>query len=221
MRAPADGSGAMFDAIARDYDGLNRMMSLGLDGLWRRALVRALAKRGAPARVLDVAMAISDTWTEAEVVGVDVSDGMLALAREKAGGRRVQLLHGDGLALPFEAARFDAACVAFGLRNMPDRPRALAEMARVVRPGGVVAILELSEPRGLLGPVARLWVHRVVPVLGALFSRGPVYRYLSRSIAAFPPAEELAAMMRSAGLSNVTVKPLTFGVVHLAVGEAP
>src|SRR5690606_23666848 len=119
---------------------------------------------------------------------------------------RITLVEGDAQQLPFEDASFDAATIAFGIRNVPDRPRALREMARVVRPGGRVAVLELSEPPGgLLGSLARIHVHHIVPFLGALISGSKEYRYLQRSIAAFPPPEQFAATMREAGLDIVSV----------------
>jgi demethylmenaquinone methyltransferase/2-methoxy-6-polyprenyl-1,4-benzoquinol methylase len=226
----APGSGAMFDAIAPRYDLLNRLMSFGVDARWRKKTVRALALP-AKARVLDLAtgtgdlaVAIAKKHTDAHVVGVDPSVGMLAIGRRKAEkfAGRIEMLEGDAQALAFGDRAFDAACIAFGIRNVPDRARGLAEMRRVVRPGGRVCILELGEPRkGILGPLARFHVHHVVPRLGALLSGKKEYRYLQRSIAAFPPPEEFAEMMRAAGLRVVEVKPLTFGVCHLYVGEVP
>jgi demethylmenaquinone methyltransferase/2-methoxy-6-polyprenyl-1,4-benzoquinol methylase len=160
------------------------------------------------------------------VVGLDPSEKMLAIARvkvEKAGLLgRIELVTGDAENLPFPDRTFDGLCMAFGIRNVPDRERALREMARVTKPGGRVAILELSEPRaGLLGSLARFHVHTVVPYVGALLSGAPEYRYLQRSIAAFPPAEEFAARMRTAGLAIEAPYGLTFGVCHLYVGVRP
>ena len=133
---------------------------------------------------------------------------------------RVQLLRGDAQALPFPDDSFDGATIAFGIRNVPDRPRALAEMARVVRPSGRVAVLELSEPRGrVLGSIARFHVHTVVPWLGSLLSGAREYRYLQDSIARFPPPAEFAAMMESAGLAVEEIAPLTFGACCLFVAR--
>ena len=226
----APGSGAMFDAIAPRYDLLNRLMSFGVDGRWRRRTVRALALH-AGARVLDLAtgtgdlaIAIAKKHRDAHVVGVDPSAGMLAIGRRKAAryGERIEMVEGDAQALDFEAASFDGACIAFGIRNVPDRARGLAEMRRVVRPGGRVCVLELGEPRGgILGPLARFHVHHVVPRMGALISGKREYRYLQRSIAAFPAPEAFASMMKDAGLDVVEIAPLTFGVCHLYVAEVP
>lgn len=227
--APRPGSGAMFDGIARRYDLLNRVMSFGLDRSWRKKLVRALAL--APgARVLDlatgtadVAIAIARAHPDCRVVGVDPSTGMLEVGRHKIArselDARVTLQAGDAQALELADQTFDGVCIAFGIRNVPDRARALAEMARVTRPGGRVAILELSEPRrGLLAPLARFHIRRMVPRLGALLSGSREYTYLQSSIAAFPPPEAFADMMRTAGLDVLAVTPLSLGVCHLYVG---
>jgi demethylmenaquinone methyltransferase/2-methoxy-6-polyprenyl-1,4-benzoquinol methylase len=226
---PNPGSGAMFDGIAPRYDLLNRLMSFGLDRGWRKKTVRALALApGARALDLatgtaDVAMAIARTHPDCRVVGIDPSLGMLEIGRRKLADQnladRITLQAGDAQALDLDDDSFDGVCIAFGIRNVPDRARALAEMARVTRPGGRVAILELSEPqRGLLAPLARFHIRRLVPRLGALLSGSNEYRYLQRSIAAFPPPEEFADLMRAAGLDVLAVTPLSFGVCHLYVG---
>jgi demethylmenaquinone methyltransferase/2-methoxy-6-polyprenyl-1,4-benzoquinol methylase len=218
------GSGAMFDAIARRYDLLNRILSMGIDRRWRKRTVAAL---GDPSRVLDVAtgtgdlaIAIAKRYPGATVVGIDPSEKMLEVGRGKVGDLPITLEAGDAQALPYPDDSFDAATIAFGIRNVPDRARGLAEMARVVRPGGRVAVLELSEPKGgVMGPLARFHVHVLVPRIGALLSGAREYRYLQRSIAAFPPPEEFAAMMERAGLAIEQVDRLTFGVCHLYVGR--
>jgi demethylmenaquinone methyltransferase / 2-methoxy-6-polyprenyl-1,4-benzoquinol methylase len=230
---PRPGSGEMFDAIAHRYDLLNRLLSLGVDRSWRRKTVAALAVGDGPREVLDVAtgtgdlaMAVAQAHAEARVVGLDPSENMLAVGRtkvERAGlGARVALVHGDACALPFGDDRFDATCIAFGIRNVPDRALALREMARVTRPGGRVAVLELGEPSGgVLGPLARFHIRTVVPRMGAMLSGAREYRYLQESIAAFPAPEAFAAMMEAAGLLVREVRPLTFGVCHLYVGSPP
>jgi demethylmenaquinone methyltransferase/2-methoxy-6-polyprenyl-1,4-benzoquinol methylase len=224
---PRGGSGEMFDRIAARYDLVNRVLSLGIDQRWRTRTVAALSLRSGQ-RVLDVATGTGDLalkiaalHPDVSVVGLDPSQGMLAIARDKvqrlALEERVQLCVGDAQDLPFEAASFDGLCIAFGIRNVPDRARALREMARVVRPGGRIAILELSEPRGILGPLARFHVHTLVPRIGALLSGKREYRYLEQSIAAFPPAQSFAELMSQSGLRLLAVTPLTFGVCHLYV----
>jgi demethylmenaquinone methyltransferase/2-methoxy-6-polyprenyl-1,4-benzoquinol methylase len=222
------GSGAMFDNIAPRYDLMNRLISLGVDQSWRRRTVAALELPRCR-QVLDLAtgtgdlaIQVAETAGEVEVVGLDPSERMLEIGRDKvrAAGlaERVELVQGDAEELPFEDDTFDGVCMAFGIRNVPDRARALSEMRRVTRPGGRIAILELSEPRrGLLAPMARFHVHTVVPWLGSLISGAREYRYLQQSIAAFPPAEEFGGMMQSAGLDVLDIVRLTFGVCHLYV----
>jgi demethylmenaquinone methyltransferase/2-methoxy-6-polyprenyl-1,4-benzoquinol methylase len=218
----------MFDKIAARYDTMNRVLSLGLDRRWRRRTVRAL-QLGDRARVLDLATGTGDLAIDiarmhpgAHVVGLDPSPRMLAIAESKLGRRgladRVTLVRGDAQKLPYANCEMDAATIAFGIRNVPDRPAALREMARVVRAGGRIAVLELGEPeRGLLASAARFHCRHVVPRLGALLSGAREYRYLQRSIAAFPPSAEFARMMEDAGLHMIDVVPLTFGVCTLYV----
>lgn len=226
--APALGSGAMFDRIAARYDTMNRVLSFGLDRGWRRRTVRAL-QLGERPRVLDLATGTGDLAIDiarahrgAQVIGLDPSSSMLAIAQRKLAARgladRVTLVRGDAQHLPYRDCEMDAATIAFGIRNVPDRLAALREMARVVRPGGRVAVLELGEPRhGLLARAARFHTRHVVPRLGALLSGAREYRYLQCSIAAFPPAAEFAALMERAGLHVVDVVALTFGVCTLYV----
>lgn len=228
--ATRDGSGAMFDGIAARYDLVNRVISLGIDQSWRRKTVRAL-NLGAAHRVLDLATGTADLAIQVassepsvSVVGLDPSGKMLDVGRVKveraALEGRVELVQGDAQALPFGDSSFDSVCIAFGIRNVPDRGKALREMARVTRADGRIAILELSEPRsGLLGALARFHIHSVVPYVGALLSGVKEYQYLQRSIAAFPPADEFAALMQSSNLKVIGVYPLTFGVCHLYVAE--
>jgi len=222
----------MFDNIAGRYDRLNRILSLGVDQGWRKKTVAAL-RLSSGSRALDVATGTADLGLEmlrqvpgCTVVGVDPSQAMLAVGREKiiAKGLRgaLRLETGDAQQLPFEEDSFDGSAIAFGIRNVPDRLKGLQEMARVTRPGGRVAVLELSEPRGgLLGPLARFHVKTLVPFIGSLLSGSKEYRYLQKSIAAFPPADEFGRLMESAGLQVVSILPLTFGVCHLYVAEVP
>jgi demethylmenaquinone methyltransferase/2-methoxy-6-polyprenyl-1,4-benzoquinol methylase len=228
--AVREGSGAMFDGIAERYDFVNRVISLGIDQSWRKKTVQAL-RLSPGARVLDLATGTGDLaimvarqHPGVSVVGVDPSQKMLDVGQKKldqaALSDRVSLQVGDAQALQFPENTFDGLCIAFGIRNVPDRLQGLREMARVTRPGGRVAILELSEPRGgVLGPLARFHVHSVVPTLGALLSGRREYHYLQKSIAAFPPAEQFEALMAEAGLGVVASSALTFGVCHLYVGE--
>ncbi len=226
------GGGAMFDRIARRYDWMNRVLSLGLDRSWRRRLLDALAPLAPGEQVLDVAsgtadvaLAIARRYREVEVVGLDPSDGMLEVGRRKAmKGKldgRVRLVVGDAQDLPWANDSFAASCIAFGIRNVPDRLAGLAEMNRVTRPGGPVCVLELSIPRGgPLGPIARFHVRHIVPRLGGLLAGDREYRYLAKSIEAFPTPDRFAALMEEAGIRQVRIDRQSFGSAHLYVGRA-
>ena len=228
LALPLPGSGEMFDRIARRYDLVNRVMSLGLDRRWRRRAVAAL-QLGERPRVLDLATGTGDVAIDvararpgASVIGLDPSTKMLAIAADKLARRgladRVSLVVGDAQSLPYASCEMDAVTIAFGIRNVPDRLAALREMARVVRPGGRIAVLELGEPSaGILGRVARFHTRHVVPRIGGWLSGAREYAYLQRSIAAFPAAEEFAAIMTEAGLDVLEVAPLTFGACTLYV----
>lgn len=225
------GSGAMFDGIAKRYDLLNRVMSLGLDKGWRRRTVEAMALGENP-RVLDLATGTADLafdviarHPDARVVGLDPSIEMLRIGADKRTRAdlddRLTFELGDAQRLPHRRNSFDACCMAFGIRNVPDRSKALRELARVTKPGGRIAILELSVPRrGPMAPLARFHIRQVIPRVGALLSGSKEYRYLEESIAAFPPPEEFVAMMEEAGIEVVEARSLTFGACHLFVGEA-
>jgi demethylmenaquinone methyltransferase/2-methoxy-6-polyprenyl-1,4-benzoquinol methylase len=221
----------MFDAIASKYDRINRLLSFGTDQAWRREAVRSMAL--APtARVLDLATGTADLAIQiakmcptVSVVGIDPSAKMLAVAARKVErlgwGARITLQQGDAQAIDADDASFDAASIAFGIRNVPDRSRALREMARVVRPGGSVVVLELAEPTGhVVGSLARFHIHTLVPAIGGVLAGTREYRYLEASIAAFPPRERFAAMMQDAGLEILFVRPLTFGVATLFVARS-
>jgi demethylmenaquinone methyltransferase/2-methoxy-6-polyprenyl-1,4-benzoquinol methylase len=227
------GSGQMFDRIAGRYDLLNRVLSLGIDRSWRKRTVRALELGDGPRRVLDLAtgtadlaLQIAQSHGQTSVVGVDPSVGMLEVGRKKVSAaglvERVQLEVGDAQKLEFPDDSFDAATIAFGIRNVPDRAAGLREMARVVKPGGKVAVLELGEPgKGGMASLARFHTRTVVPWLGGLLSGHREYSYLQRSIAAFPDAETFSKMMSDAGLDVTTVRPMMFGVCTLFVATKP
>jgi demethylmenaquinone methyltransferase/2-methoxy-6-polyprenyl-1,4-benzoquinol methylase len=220
----------MFGAIAHRYDLNNRLHSFGRDQAWRRAAVGA-AGIGAGGEALDVACGTGDlsealaAGGASRVVGVDFSEPMLDRAREKSrrrGGGRCEYLHGDAMDLPFPDGSFDAVTIAFGLRNVLEPPRALREFRRVLRPGGRLVVLEFAEPRNpLIRGLNRLYTERIMPVTAALIAgdRSGAYRYLPRSVRTFPDAPSLSAMIAAAGLREVSMKPLTFGVcvVHRGV----
>jgi demethylmenaquinone methyltransferase / 2-methoxy-6-polyprenyl-1,4-benzoquinol methylase len=225
---PKGGSGEMFDAIADKYDLVNRVISLGIDQSWRRKAVRAMnLAEGACAIDLatgtgDLAILIAETHPHVHVTGVDPSTKMLAVgeAKVKAAGLagRVVLQAGDAQAIDAPDASVDATSISFGIRNVPDRGKALREMARVVRPGGRIVILELAEPTTpVLGSLARWHIHTLVPAIGAALSGAREYRYLEKSIAAFPPRAEFVALMEASNLKVLAAEPLTFGVATLYV----
>jgi demethylmenaquinone methyltransferase / 2-methoxy-6-polyprenyl-1,4-benzoquinol methylase len=212
----------MFDRIAPVYDAMNRVMTVGLDVRWRRLAAAAAVTPGAA--VLDAAcgtgdLAIADLKAGAvKVTGLDFSEQMLVRARRKE--PRIEWVQGDMLALPFEDASFDAATVGFGVRNVADLERALAELRRVLRPGGKLAILEITQPRGALRPFFSLWFDRVVPLLGKVLPGGNAYTYLPASVKRFPDAERLAELMRANGLGGVGFRLLGGTIVALHVGTA-
>ena len=228
--SPNPGSGEMFDHIAGRYDLLNRVMSMGIDQSWRRKTVAAM-ELPAEARVLDLATGTGDLalmiariHPDARVVGSDPSSRMLEVGADKVArsglADRVQLHAGDAQALPYEDDSFDGCCIAFGIRNVPDRSAVLAEMARVTKPAGRIAVLELGEPSvGWLSPIARFHVRKVIPKIGGMLSGSREYKYLQESIAAFPSADDFAKQMQACGLNVLEVKPLTFGACTLFVAE--
>ena len=221
MTLAPDAVRTMFDRIAPVYDVMNHVMTAGLDVRWRRLAAESVVQPGD--RVLDAAcgtgdLAVADLKAGAgRVTGLDFSERMLQRARRKA---PLDWVHGDMLALPFADATFDAATVGFGVRNVEDLELALRELRRVLRPGGRVAILEITQPRGALRPFYSLWFDRVVPLLGKVLPGGDAYTYLPASVKRFPTAERLADMLREAGFSAVRFRLLAGSIVALHTGEA-
>jgi demethylmenaquinone methyltransferase / 2-methoxy-6-polyprenyl-1,4-benzoquinol methylase len=214
---------AMFDRIAGIYDLLNSVMTAGMHHRWRARAVD-LAAVGPGSRVLDVATGTGDLAIElarrgCDVVGSDFSEGMLERAREKAPQLRWE--QADALALPYGDDEFDAATVGFGARNFSDLDRGLEEMARVVRPGGRVVVLEITTPtKPPLSTFYRGWFDHVVPALGRLAGDPDAYSYLPSSVRRWPGPRELAAAMDRAGLERLRWILTAGGIIALHVGEA-
>jgi demethylmenaquinone methyltransferase/2-methoxy-6-polyprenyl-1,4-benzoquinol methylase len=212
----------MFDRIAPVYDVMNHVMTAGLDRRWRRLTAQSVVQPGD--RVLDACCGTGDLAIAAvsagagSVVGLDFSEGMLVRARRKS--QRVDWVLGDLLSLPFEDASFDAATVGFGVRNVADLERALRELRRVLRREGHVAILEITQARGILRPFFSVWFDRVVPLLGKLLPGGKAYTYLPASVRRFPAAEELAAVLEQCGFADVRFRLLGGTIVALHSGRA-
>ncbi len=216
---------AMFDRIAGFYDLMNSVMTAGLHHRWRARAVD-LANVGPGSRVLDVATGTGDlaialarrVGPGGTTVACDFSEVMLELARRKAPG--IEFTWGDALALDYADDAFDAATVGFGARNFDDLERGVAEMTRVVRPGGRVVILEITTPtKPPLSTFFRVWFDRLVPALGRLAGDPEAYGYLPSSVKRFPGAAELAAIMHRAGLRNVRYVLTAGGIIAIHVGE--
>jgi len=222
---------AMFDRIASFYDPMNSVMTAGMHHRWRERAAD-LATVGPGDRALDVATGTGDlalalarrVGAEGEVVGSDFSEEMLAVARRKAGaaGAAITFEWGNALDLPYEDGRFDAATVGFGARNFSDLDRGLTEMARVVRPGGRVVVLEITTPvKPPLSTFYRLWFDHAVPVIGRLTGEPDAYTYLPNSVKRFPGPHELAARMAAAGLTDVSYLITAGGIIAIHAGTKP
>ncbi|MEA2226389.1 MAG: demethylmenaquinone methyltransferase / 2-methoxy-6-polyprenyl,4-benzoquinol methylase [Solirubrobacteraceae bacterium] len=227
---PADGTleepqvRAMFDRIASFYDVMNSVMTAGLHHRWR-SRAADLAEIGPGDRVLDVATGTGDLAVElgrrvgphGKVIGSDFSEEMLVHARRKA--PEITFEWGNALELPYPAASFRAATVGFGARNFSDLDRGLAEMTRVVQPGGHVVVLEITTPRRPpLSTFYRVWFDRIVPLLGRLTGESVAYSYLPSSVRRFPEPEGLAAAMTRAGLRDIRWVLTAGGIIAIHVG---
>ena len=221
----------MFNTIAPRYDFLNRLLSFGIDRRWRKKAVRLLKYREG-SRILDVATGTGDvaleiaraTPTSVRITGADFSAEMVALggAKVKASphAARIDFKVAPCEDLPFASETFDSVTIAFGIRNVVDRKLGLAEMWRVLRPGGRMIILEFSTPRSLLfRQIYYFYFRRVLPVIGGLFSKYNAYKYLPDSVLEFPPHEEFAGMIEDAGFRSVHIRELTFGIASIYVGD--
>ena len=220
----------MFNNISGTYDFLNHFMSLGIDIIWRKKAIRAL-KASNPQQLLDVATGTGDFALEAikilqprKVIGVDISTGMLAIAREKISRKglnnRFEVAEADSENLPFSDGIFDAVTVAFGVRNFENLEKGLANIFRVLKPGGKVVILEFSKPKGF--PIKQLYhfyFNRVTPVIGKVFSKDyRAYSYLPESVAQFPDGKQFTDILRHVGFSDAVSRPQSFGICTIYIG---
>ena len=223
---------SMFGAIAPRYDLLNHLLSLNIDRYWRRRVTRLVPPQGDPP-ILDLCTGTGDLALAYDraadgrvpIVAADFCHPMLVRAIDKTARRqaseRIRYVEADAQQLPFRDDMFQITCVAFGLRNVTDTDRGLAEMVRVTRPGGRVAVLEFSKPRHwLFGRLYRFYFGHVLPRVGQWFSRSPdsAYHYLPASVLEFPDYEALTARMEQHGLTETCFYPLTFGIATLYVG---
>lgn len=213
----------MFDSIAPAYDFMNRAMTFGIDKCWRAKAVKMI-KVAKPQHILDVATGTGDLTikltreiTPSRVTGIDLSEGMINVGRKKvteAGlSDRITLVAGDCLALPFDDNTFDCITVAYGVRNFEHLDRGYQEMLRVLRPGGMLCVLELSTPTSpIVKPLYKFYTRHIIPFVGRMVSKDVrAYSYLPESIAAVPQGDDMLALMRNAGFNNCHFRPLTFG----------
>ena len=221
----------MFDSIAPAYDVMNRMMTLGIDRTWRRKAVDMVGEYK-PRRILDVATGtgdlaflIDERLHPESLTGIDLSEGMLAVAREKARQRgvdnRVYFAVEDCLALSMPNNSFDAITVAYGVRNFENLQQGFAEMYRVLSPGGVLCVIELSTPEHFpMRQLYKLYTYTIIPLVGRIVSRDKqAYTYLPRSVAAVAQGEEMLDIFRAVGFKNCRLRRLTFGACTIYMGE--
>jgi demethylmenaquinone methyltransferase/2-methoxy-6-polyprenyl-1,4-benzoquinol methylase len=217
----------MFDNIAKSYDFLNHSLSLGMDNVWRKIAIKKLTNN--PATILDIATGTADFAisasknTKAQITGIDISQGMLDVGNKKIVKKglsdRIHLQHADSENLPFDDNSFDALTAGFGVRNFEDLNKGLCEMNRTLKSGGIVTILEPSEPtRFPLKQFYNLYFHYILPFVGGIISKDKnAYAYLPNSVIAFPSGEYFLAELEKAGFKNCEHVPLTFGIVSLYV----
>ncbi|MBN1545994.1 MAG: bifunctional demethylmenaquinone methyltransferase/2-methoxy-6-polyprenyl-1,4-benzoquinol methylase UbiE [Syntrophaceae bacterium] len=223
----------IFSTIPERYDFLNHLMSFSMDRGWRKFTVKKMCFFRTY-RFLDIATGTGDlaitaacTYPNIKVAGLDFAREMMAVGTEKVEHRhlsgRIAFLQGDAMQIPLPDKSVDVTAVAFGIRNMPDRKRALKEMRRVTTPGGQVMVLEMNYPqRSWWTGFYRFYLKRIMPWIAAAFTRNPAaYRYLSDSIMNFPQPDAFGRLMQQAGLKNIVQYPLTLGTTYLHVGERP
>jgi demethylmenaquinone methyltransferase / 2-methoxy-6-polyprenyl-1,4-benzoquinol methylase len=220
---------SMFDNIAYRYDFLNHFLSMGIDKCWRRKAIKE-AGTVKPEKILDIATGTGDLAFAAakinpkSVTGIDISEEMLAIARQKLVKKNISIEYtfekGDSENIIFPENTFDAATVAFGVRNFEDLDKGLSEIFRVLNHGGKLVVLEFSQPRNyLFKKIYHFYFFKIVPFFGKLFSKdNRAYKYLPESVNAFPDGEQFLKRMANAGFNNLTFKPLTMGIATLYTG---
>lgn len=220
---------AMFDKIARVYDPMNLVISAFQEPRWRKRAVKLSGVKPGH-RVLDVATGTgkvaADLHARAQpggsVLGIDISPAMIGVAKRRFADRPGLAFEvGDALALPTEDGTFDAATIAFGMRNLPDYAKGFSELARSVRPGGRVVCLEIARPSSRPARILQFWFDRIVPLVGRVAGQGGAYGYLVRSVKGYPGPERIAEIMREVGLQDVSWQPMSGGIVTLHVGTVP
>lgn len=224
-----EGIRRLFNSIASDYDRLNHILSLNIDKGWRRMAVKEIADKDSPVKVLDVACGTGDFTIEiakkvsagSEVIGVDISEGMMEIGKEKMlkAGVTAEMTVADCEALPYDQNTFDRIAVGFGVRNFEHLDLGLREMGRVLKPDGKLVILELSLPSNrLVRGCYMLYFQKILPMVGGFISgdRG-AYEYLRTSVLRFPAPDKFIEMLKSAGFEQVEHRPLTFGICRMYI----
>lgn len=220
----------MFNNISPKYDLLNHVLSLGIDIIWRKKAIKHLQK-DAPKLILDIATGTGDFAIEAlalnpdKIIGVDISEGMLSEGRKKMVKRglqeKIEMLMGDSEGLLFEDNKFDAVIVSFGVRNFENLEKGLADMYRVLKPGGKTVILEFSKPKSFpMKQAYGFYSHVILPQIGKIVSKdNSAYTYLPESVEAFPDGENFLTVLKKVGFHSTLCKPLTFGISSIYVGQ--
>ena len=223
----------MFDSIAPAYDFMNRAMTFGVDNWWRSVAVNMICKSN-PATILDIAtgtadlaIKLADKMPAAHVTGVDLSANMIEIGRQKVAQRhlsdRIELMTADCLHLPFDDNTFDCITVAYGVRNFEHLDQGYGEMFRVMKPGGMLVVIELSTPTNqVVKPFYRLYTKHIIPLAGKLVSKDVrAYSYLPESIAAVPQGDNMLALIKQAGFDDARFKTLTFGTCSIYSAKKP
>ena len=218
----------MFDDISPSYDFLNHFLSLGIDIYWRKIFIRKLKIKNGT-KVLDVACGTGDICFEilkhhsVSVIGLDLSSNMINLANQKAEKKNqgnLTFLQGDAENLSLDTNSIDYLTISYGFRNISNYEMALSEFYRVLKPGGILGILEFSKPKSkLIGAIFRLYFHQILPRIGSLFSRSDAYRYLPESVDFFPSRDDICGKIINSGFESATFMDLTFGVSTIFLGH--